>query len=355
VNNLKLMYILSTILLIGLVLNVPLTTAFQPASSFYISDITWNPSGATIAFGISTSSSNTCYREPGLYAVRIINSLNGSPVNEITNVDCSVEGLDFNPIGNLLLISQLGFVQIWDLSSNQYKSGYSAANEFHNVQWSSDGSEFFIASLSGVTVITPDETVQGGIRPIAAYTDWRETGRVTVAAWGIASTGSHPIAIGTENGTVLIWDQVSDQLLLTVSQHTSSITSVAWNTQVNQIATADENGEIQIWDPLNGTAIHILQDHTGEITKIVWRPDGQYVASASLDGTVRIWDAHTGMQVGILQLTGGVYALDWSPDGSQIAYGGIFDPQNPNPIIASPPGVITPTATTTTTPPPYDR
>jgi WD40 repeat protein len=46
------------------------------------------------------------------------------------------------------------------------------------------------------------------------------------------------------------------------------------------------------------------------------------LASSSDDNTVRVWDAVTGQQVDVIQSTERVDTVDWSPDGSKLAYNG---------------------------------
>jgi WD40 repeat protein len=66
----------------------------------------------------------------------------------------------------------------------------------------------------------------------------------------------------------------------------------------------------------------LLVGHDDVVNKLVWSSDGTRIASASDDGSVRIWDAETGGLLEILTYNGPIYAMDWSPDGTKIAYGG---------------------------------
>jgi WD40 repeat protein len=85
-----------------------------------------------------------------------------------------------------------------------------------------------------------------------------------------------------------------------------------------------------------------LSGHTSIINNAVWHPDSRHVASASDDGTVRIWDAETGKEIYRIDVGSRVYAVAWSPDGKQFAYGGIEGVVH---IIPSPLMDATPEAT----------
>gem|GEM_PF-2115909 len=66
-----------------------------------------------------------------------------------------------------------------------------------------------------------------------------------------------------------------------------------------------------------------LSGHTNRITVSKWSPNGDRIASTSFDGSVRVWNATTGTQLGQFNFPGRVLALDWSPDGTKIVYGGV--------------------------------
>lgn len=64
--------------------------------------------------------------------------------------------------------------------------------------------------------------------------------------------------------------------------------------------------------------------HLEAVTDIDWSPDGNLIVSASTDGTIHRWEVATGNLIEKYSGTKGdqLYALDWSSDGKQLAFGG---------------------------------
>jgi WD40 repeat protein len=102
---------------------------------------------------------------------------------------------------------------------------------------------------------------------------------------------------------------------------------------------------VKVWDTRSGQLLRSLEGHAkvtpqGHVTAlyvVAVTPDGKYLASGDRIGEVRVWEAETGklaqsFQVPILytydpkqrkRSIGGIRSLAFSPDGKQLAVGGI--------------------------------
>jgi WD40 repeat protein len=63
-----------------------------------------------------------------------------------------------------------------------------------------------------------------------------------------------------------------------------------------------------------------VRGHGGQVWAVAWSPDGTQLASADDQGIVKIWDVADSKEMASFQAqAGGVRALAWSPDGKQLA------------------------------------
>jgi WD40 repeat protein len=85
----------------------------------------------------------------------------------------------------------------------------------------------------------------------------------------------------------------------------------------------DDESLVQIWDAGNATEVLVYRGHVGGLYALDWSPEGQQIVSSGIDGTVQVWDAMTGETLGFYRGHPGVaLVLAWSPDGSRVASAG---------------------------------
>ncbi len=109
-----------------------------------------------------------------------------------------------------------------------------------------------------------------------------------------------------EDGTVKIWDILTDQLILTLrdtatqgnTTHDSSINKVELSHDGKTIITASGDKTVKRWEAQTGQLIQTLRDpatqgnttHDSSINTVKFSHDGIMMITASVDGTVKIWD-----------------------------------------------------------------
>ncbi len=141
-------------------------------------------------------------------------------------------------------------------------------------------------------------------------------------AW---SHDSRQVAAGSEDGSIQVWDVLKGQVVLTMEQHPSwGRFGLAWSPDDSQIASLIVDGDIiEIWDASTGKYVSRHENHTGLVTSVDWSPDGTGLAYSSTDNTIRIWNIVTSENEHILQgHTEQIASVDWSPDGNQLVSGG---------------------------------
>lgn len=113
----------------------------------------------------------------------------------------------------------------------------------------------------------------------------------------------------------------------------------------NHLVSAGDDMLVKVWETDTGTLVHTLDGHDkrtpqGHVTALyalAVSPDGKYLASGDRLGAVRIWELHSGKLAGRFEAPtlytyderqrkrslGGLRALAFSPDGNQLAAGGM--------------------------------
>ncbi len=102
-----------------------------------------------------------------------------------------------------------------------------------------------------------------------------------------------------------------------------SIDAMAISPDGHQLAWAGVQGLIRVYD--FKLQKQIWQDTIGiKINQLVFSPDGKILASADDTGEIIFWNPADGKKVRVIRPDiASIYAMDFSPDGTSLAYGGI--------------------------------
>ena len=131
------------------------------------------------------------------------------------------------------------------------------------------------------------------------------------------------LAAGGTDGTVLLWDVSTRQLITTFKGHEQwrRVITLAFSPDGRTLASgADYDEVVQLWDVATTQRRATLTEHTGGVTAVAFSPDGRTLASSSRDGMIRLWDVATGEHNAIL-VGPEVLTLAFSPDGRTLASG----------------------------------
>lgn len=99
-------------------------------------------------------------------------------------------------------------------------------------------------------------------------------------------------------------------------------TAVTISPDGNFVMYGTFSGRVVIVDSTNGNQVDFFDAHTDKIESLQWNPNGQFVASTDSTGILNIWDMSTLQIISTLQSPYIIKTIDWSPDGTQLAYGG---------------------------------
>lgn len=101
------------------------------------------------------------------------------------------------------------------------------------------------------------------------------------------------LAVGTNAGTVELWDVHQMKRLRVMDGHISRVGSLAWNSYV--VSSGSRDGSIISHDVRQREhTINTLNGHSQEVCGLKWSTDARYLASGGNDNLVNIWPAVSG-------------------------------------------------------------
>ncbi|MET8681899.1 TIR domain-containing protein [Streptomyces sp. NPDC004647] len=183
------------------------------------------------------------------------------------------------------------------------------------VSYSPDGELLAVGSEDG-GVLVCDAATGTAVRTLQGH-----TGRV----YAVKFRG-RVLATGGSDGTVRLWDPVSGTCLHRLDVHPGGVWPVSLDQSGAQLATGDAEGTVTLWDMDTGTARHRLFGHTAPVYTAAFSPDGRTLATGDAAGAVRLWDTGSSRLLGELEgHRGAAYRARFSADGSLLATGDMGD------------------------------
>ncbi len=152
---------------------------------------------------------------------------------------------------------------------------------------------FFAAPELRGAAMTPDGPVDAALAPAAVGVSFGfESGRIPrpVAYSGDGET----LAIGSDDGGVLICDARSGHPLRTLQGHRGRVYAVAYAGGSDLFVTGAADGRVHLWDSVTGDFRAAIDGYQDWVWPLVLSPDARLLVSGDSSGVMRVHDADTG-------------------------------------------------------------
>jgi serine/threonine protein kinase len=135
-----------------------------------------------------------------------------------------------------------------------------------------------------------------------------------------ARQGSQLVATGHMDGSILLWNLATAQLVRTLTGHTRGVNTVAFSPDGSLLASGSHDCTVRVWNPVTGQPVRTLTGHTDWVWSLSFSADGTLLATSGQTGPVRLWDPGTGEQLRTLTGDPGwIKSIAFSPDCSLLA------------------------------------
>lgn len=112
---------------------------------------------------------------------------------------------------------------------------------------------------------------------------------IAITATSVRQTGS-AIAVGCEDGTVVLWDCRTQAVLNDSPLHRKTVTSLDFHPSKPMLLTSSADGAITVCDSDSRGLLYTLQCHTSAVYNASWSADGTTFSSVGADNRVVMWD-----------------------------------------------------------------
>ena len=119
------------------------------------------------------------------------------------------------------------------------------------------------------------------------------------------------------------------ELRATLTGNFTTTRSIDFSPDGKLLAVGSNDGTIKLWDTVNAKCLRILKGHGIDSPKarsyhvhvlaVAFSPDGKTLATSGDDWTIRLWDVATGESKSVLNKHVHANSLSFSPDGNRLA------------------------------------
>jgi len=244
--------------------------------------------GQPLVLGSDPKGSNFLYANGNSVVIRNIE--NPEYADIYTEHSCVVNVAKYSPSGFYIASGDIsGKIRIWDTVNKEHI----LKNEFQpicgpikDIAWSPDSQR--------IVVVGEGRERFGHV--IMAETG-TSVGEISGQSKAINSCDFRPtrpfrIITGSEDNTIAIFEGPPFKFKMTKQEHTRFVQAVRYSPDGRYFASAGFDGKIFLYNGLTSELVCEIGDpaHKGGVYAVAWKPDGSQLLSCSGDKTCRLWD-----------------------------------------------------------------
>ena len=108
--------------------------------------------------------------------------------------------------------------------------------------------------------------------------------------WGLDfSPDGSTLVSGSGDASVRLWDLSTRSERMKFSGHLSSVAGVAFSPDGQTLASAGADQLTMLWSVTTGQRLRSFRGHTDQVTEVRFSPDGETLGSGGYDGSVKLW------------------------------------------------------------------
>jgi WD40 repeat protein len=214
--------------------------------------------------------------------------------------------------------SMLGTVSLWNVETGRLSYTLEVGPMFGGVAFSPNGSTLATGWLCMIDLYHTATGVRFLTLDLRKHND--PFVDVPFASSMAFSLDGKMLAVGIEDGEIILWDIANHRWLMIEGNH-GSVVNVAFWTDEKTLTSGYGDGTIILWDAKSGGQLRTLTGNIAYMNSVDFPPDGTIVASGT-GNVIILWDTVTGEWVRTLEgHTSYVNSVAFSPDGKTLASG----------------------------------
>lgn len=295
------------ILVVGFLFIFGITIQSQTFPSPTTFSVDWSPDGTLLAVADTDG-------------LRLLDAENSDVIRTFPVQSTPVYVIAWSPDGKLLASGGAnGALEIWDISSGQHLANLQGhTNTVNALAWNKDGTQ-----LASVSLIYDGSSLKIWDMKTFQNLGERTVGFAERVVW---SHDNQQLFISTLNAGAFAYDSqlmIGSALTYDIAPDIfMKATSLALHPDNDMLAIGIWDGTVYLWDAITNQAVMILTGHSDVVSDVEWSLDGSFLVSTSVDGSIKFWDTESGFLIDEIVQSERLYTISLSPDSTQIAYGG---------------------------------